>query len=74
MRISGTELSSVIMSQTKYFQNITIYAPKLPKQAGAKRNGVNLMYMYTLLKYDQTHIPNILLLAELSGSYIIMAV
>ena len=40
MRISGTEPSSVILSQTKSFQNLNIDTPKVPKQAEAKRDGV----------------------------------
>ena len=40
MRISGTEPSSMILSQTKYFKNLKNDAQKLPKQAKAKRNGV----------------------------------
>ena len=40
MRISGTEPSSVILSQTKLFQKLNIDAPKVPKQAEAKRDGV----------------------------------
>ena len=33
MRISGTEPSSVILSQTKKFQNMKSDAQKVPKQA-----------------------------------------
>ena len=40
MRISGTEPSSVILSQTKSFQNVKINVQKVPKQAEAKRDGV----------------------------------
>ena len=41
MRISGTKSSSVILSQTKSFQNVKIDVPKVPKQAEAnKRDGV----------------------------------
>ena len=40
MRISVTEPSSVILSQTKYFQKYEIDAPKEPKQAEAKRDDV----------------------------------
>ena len=39
MRISGTEPSSVILSQTKYFKSWSD-APKVPNQAKAKRDGV----------------------------------
>ena len=40
MRISGTGPSSVVLSQTKKFQKLKSYAPKVPKQAKAKRDGV----------------------------------
>ena len=40
MRISGTEPSSVILSQTKKFKTLKSDAPKMPKQAEAKRDGV----------------------------------
>ena len=40
MRISGTEPSSLILSQTEEFQRLKIDAPKVPKQAEAKRDGV----------------------------------
>ena len=36
MRISGTELSSVILSQTKKFKEMKSDAPKVSKQAKAK--------------------------------------
>ena len=40
MRISGTEPSSVILSQTMKFKNMKRDDPKVPKQAEAKRDGV----------------------------------
>ena len=40
MRISGTEPSSVIISQTMWFKKVDKWCPKLPKQAEAKRDGV----------------------------------
>ena len=40
MRISGTEPSSVILSQTMKFKNLKSDYPKVPKQAEAKRDGV----------------------------------
>ena len=40
MRISGTEPSSVILSQTKWIQKLKMDAPKVPKRAEAKRDGV----------------------------------
>ena len=39
MRISGTEPSSVILSQTMKFKKLKSDDPKLPKQAEAKRDG-----------------------------------
>ena len=40
MRISGTEPSSVILSQTMKFKKLKSDDPKVPKQAKAKRDGV----------------------------------
>ena len=40
MRISGTEPSSEILSQKKYFQKLRRDVPNVPKQAEAKRDGV----------------------------------
>ena len=40
MRISGTEPSSVILSQTNGFKKLKRDAHKVPKQAKAKRDGV----------------------------------
>ena len=40
MRISGTEPSSVILSQTKSFQNLKGDAQNVPKQDKAERDGV----------------------------------
>ena len=40
MRISGTESSLVILSQTKSFQNVKIDVQKVPKQPKVKRDGV----------------------------------
>ena len=40
MRISGTEPSSVILSQTMKFKKLKGDGPKIPKQAEAKRDGV----------------------------------
>ena len=49
MRISGTEPSSVILSQTVKFKKLKSDDQKLPKQAEAKRDGesstVELGYM-----------------------------
>ena len=40
MRTSGTEPSSVILSQTMKFKKLKSDYPKVPKQAKAKRDGV----------------------------------
>ena len=40
MRISGTEPSSVILSQSNYFQKLKRDVPNVPKQAEARRDGV----------------------------------
>ena len=40
MRISGTEPSSVILSQTVKFKELKSDDQNLPKQAEAKRDGV----------------------------------
>ena len=40
MRISGTEPSSVILSQTQQFQKVESVVQKVPRQAEAKRSGV----------------------------------
>ena len=40
MRISGTEPSSVILSQTMKFKKLKSDDPKVHKQAKAKRDGV----------------------------------
>ena len=52
MRILGTEPSSVILSQTKSFQNVMkIDVPKVPKQAEAKRDGVINPQNYNFSKF-----------------------
>ena len=40
MRISGTEPSSVILSQKMNFQKLKRNVPNVPKQGEAKRDGV----------------------------------
>ena len=40
MRISGTEPSSVILSQTMKFKKLKSNDPKVPKQVEAKRDGL----------------------------------
>ena len=42
MRISGTEPSSVILSQTKTFQKLKSCVQKVPKQAEDKRDDVQM--------------------------------
>ena len=51
MRILGTEPSSVILSLTKYFQKLKIDAPKVPKQAEAKRDGIINPYNYNFSQF-----------------------
>ena len=73
MRISSAEPSSVISSQIKKFQKLKSGVPKVPKQAGAKRDGVinpqnyNFNQFYTeysdalkTLRINQTrlHVPS----------------
>ena len=40
MRISGTEPSSMILSQTKQFKKFQMHNQQVPKQVEAKRDGV----------------------------------
>ena len=51
MRISGTEPSSVILSQTMKFKKLKSDDPKIPKQAKAKRDGVINQQNYNLSSY-----------------------
>ena len=51
MRILGTESSSVILSQTKSFQNVKIDVPTVPKQAKAKRDGVTYPQNYNFSQF-----------------------
>ena len=44
MRISGTEPSSVILSQTGSQKQLKINDQKVPKQDEAKRDGVHIIY------------------------------
>ena len=59
MRISGTEPSSVISSQTKQFKKMKSDAPKVPKQAKAKKGWCNkptkLQIFFTKLKSPENH-------------------
>ena len=56
MRISGTEHSSVIISQTMKFKKLKIDNPNVPKQADAKRIGVINPHNYNFnqFKYKDT--------------------
>ena len=51
MRISGTEPSSVILSQTMFFEKLKSDAPKVPKQAEAKMDGVINHQNYNFNKF-----------------------
>ena len=51
MRISGTEPSSVILSQRKYFKKLKMYAQKVPKQGKSKRDGVINPQNYNFKKF-----------------------
>ena len=51
MRISGTEPSSVILSQRKKFKKIENVCPKVPKQGKAKRDGVINPQNYNLNEF-----------------------
>ena len=53
MRISGTEPSSVILTQTKKVQKLKIDVPKVPKQAEAKRDGVHKIILCSLNATNQ---------------------
>ena len=50
MPISGTEPSSVILGQTKYFKILEVM-PKLPKEGKAKRDGVINPQYYTFNEF-----------------------
>ena len=58
MRISGTEPSSVILSQTKKMKND---APKVPKQVKAKGDGVIYPKSYD---FNQFQVGKILILSK----------
>ena len=56
MRISGTEPSSVILSQTKKFKSWKVM-PKMPEQAEAKRDVV--IWVYSIWDIGRTsHVSN----------------
>ena len=52
MRIKVTEPSSVTPSQTKKFTNMKSDAPKVPKQAKAKWDGVISPQIYNFNKFQ----------------------
>ena len=52
MRILGTEPSSVILCQTEKFQKLKIDAPKVLKQAEAKRDGVINTQNYNVSQFQ----------------------
>ena len=52
MRISGTEPSSVILRQIKYFKKLRSDAQKASKQAEAKRDGVINPQNYNLNQFE----------------------
>ena len=52
MRISGTEPSSVILSQTMKFKRLKSDDPKVPKQAEAKRDGMSFSYFNDILAHQ----------------------
>ena len=51
MRISGTEPSSVILSQTIKFKKLKSDDRKVPKQAEAKRDGVINPHNYNFSQF-----------------------
>ena len=53
MRISGTEPSSVILSQRKQFKKLKSDAQIVPKQAKAKRDGVINPQNYNLNQFER---------------------
>ena len=61
MRISGTEPSSVILSQTKYFKKLKSDAPKVPKEDKAKRDSVINLQNY---HFNQILTQKILMLSN----------
>ena len=59
MRILGTEPSSVILSQTMYFEKLKRDAPKVPRQVEAKKGWCNKP---TKLQFQQSLTRKILML------------
>ena len=51
IRISGTEPSSAILSQKKYFKKVENVCPKVPRQGKAKRDGVINPQNYNLNEF-----------------------
>ena len=63
MHISGTEPSSVILSQKRNFQKLKRDVLNVPKQAEAKRDGViNAENLDALKRYESTEYKKRLLL------------
>ena len=65
MRISGTEPSSVILSQRKKLKKLKSAAQKMPKQAEVKRDGVinsknyhfnQCLILMLLKRYESTEV------------------
>ena len=52
MRISGIEPSSVILGQRKLLKKLENNAPKVPKEASAKRDGVINTQHYTFYQFS----------------------
>ena len=51
MRISGNEPSSVILSQTKWFQKLKMMVRKFQKQGEAKMDGVINPENYNIVQF-----------------------
>ena len=78
MLILGTEPSSVILSQTKYFKQLKSDAPKLPKQDEAKRDGITNLQNYNFnqflmlsKRYESTEVDRRTWLHVLSGDSLV---
>ena len=56
MRISGTEPSSVILSQTKKFKKLKNGAKKVQTQANAKRDGVITHKIIISINFDTENV------------------
>ena len=77
MPISGNDPSSVILSQTQYFQKLKRDVPNVPKQAEAKRDGVinpqnynfNTEIFDALIRYESTEVDRRTWLHVSSGTH-----